>query len=72
MDMKIFREQRQRSGLSQGDIAELTGVHRVTINRLERGHHQPRPLTLNVLEKLVSLIEKEVDGTAKSKKGDEI
>jgi transcriptional regulator with XRE-family HTH domain len=36
-----LRRLRQRAGLSQGDVARLTGTHRPIIGRIEHGRHCP-------------------------------
>lgn len=42
---KIFptrlKQERSRQGLSQGDLAELAGLDRKTINRIENEHYSP-------------------------------
>ncbi len=40
------RELRRRNGLSQADLARLSGVGQDTISNLESGRHEPRPSTL--------------------------
>ena len=37
---------RQRLGLSQSELAAITGLDRKTVNRIERGHHSMRVSTL--------------------------
>lgn len=32
---------RERKGITQAELAERTGMHRVTITRLESGQHEP-------------------------------
>ncbi|MBR5362404.1 MAG: helix-turn-helix transcriptional regulator [Oscillospiraceae bacterium] len=36
-----IREYRARTGMSQSELAELTGVRRETIIRLEKGQYNP-------------------------------
>jgi len=45
-NLKIIR---QRRALSLTDLAGLSGVGRVTINRIENGKQKPRPRTLRAL-----------------------
>lgn len=40
---------REAHGLSQRELATKAGVETLTINRIERGHRQPRPETLRFL-----------------------
>lgn len=35
-----LREAREESGLTQQQLAELSGVRRETLSRIERGHHE--------------------------------
>ncbi len=50
-DMKLrgLRQARQRSGLSLGQLAELTGLRRETIAQLEHGRSEPQPYMLHRL-----------------------
>lgn len=36
-----LRQTRRRAALSQQALADVTGIHRVTIATYESGHHQP-------------------------------
>jgi transcriptional regulator with XRE-family HTH domain len=40
---------RQRKALSLSDLAHISGVGRVTINRIENGKQEPRPKTIRAL-----------------------
>jgi DNA-binding XRE family transcriptional regulator len=40
-----LRELRLRAGLTQADLADMTGLGRTTINRLENGDPNSRPTT---------------------------
>lgn len=44
-----LRELRRQRLLSQAELARLSGVGEVTINRIERGHVEPRLSTLRRL-----------------------
>jgi len=46
---RTLRQARRRAGLSQRDLAGLTGVAQPTIARVETGEHSPRVATLDVL-----------------------
>jgi transcriptional regulator with XRE-family HTH domain len=50
-DMKLrgLRQARQRSGLSLGQLAELTGLRRETIAQLEHGRSEPQPYMVHRL-----------------------
>lgn len=49
MKLRGLRQARQRSGLSIGQLAELTGLRRETIAHLEQGKEDPQPYALNRL-----------------------
>jgi transcriptional regulator with XRE-family HTH domain len=49
MKLRGLRQVRQRSGLSIGQLAELTGLRRETIAHLEQGKEDPQPYALNRL-----------------------
>jgi transcriptional regulator with XRE-family HTH domain len=50
MDMpKTIRELRTKAWLSQKELAKRSGVHRVTIMRLELGREKPHGSTLRKL-----------------------
>jgi transcriptional regulator with XRE-family HTH domain len=42
MKLRGLRQARQRSGLSIGQLAELTGLRRDTITHLEHGKQEPQ------------------------------
>lgn len=42
----MLRSARKRAGFSQQELANLAGLDRVTIGRIERGTHTPRFSTL--------------------------
>jgi putative transcriptional regulator len=50
---KRIKEWRAKRGLSQRDLADVSGVSREYIARIERGQHDP---TLSTLEKLAKAL----------------
>lgn len=46
MKLRGLRHARQRSGLSIGQLAELTGLRRETITHLEHCREEPQPYAL--------------------------
>jgi transcriptional regulator with XRE-family HTH domain len=50
-----LKEERQRKGWSQRDLARETGVNADTISGIETGQHEPRPSTLRKLAKGLNL-----------------
>lgn len=49
MKLRGLRQARQRSGLSLGQLAELTGLRRETIAQLEHGRSEPQPYMMHRL-----------------------
>lgn len=49
MKLRGLRQARQRSGLSLGQLAEVTGLRRETIAQLEHGRGEPQPYVVNRL-----------------------
>lgn len=49
MKLRGLRQARQRSGLSLSQLADLTGLRRETIGRLEHGQEAPQPYALRRL-----------------------
>ncbi len=49
MKLRGLRQARQRSGLSISQLADLTGLRRETIGRLEHGQEEPQPYVLRRL-----------------------
>lgn len=49
MKLRGLRLARQRSGLSLGQLAEVTGLRRETITRLEQCREEPQPYALRRL-----------------------
>jgi len=54
MSEKI-KKLRQRQALSLSDLAELTKLSRVTINRIENGKQNPMPRTIRRLAKALGV-----------------
>ena len=44
-----LREWRRRRALQQKDLAEITGLARATISRIENGHEEPHTATIRLL-----------------------
>ncbi len=49
MMLPSLKKYRILAGLTQGELAGRVGMHRTTINELERGRHPARPRTLKKL-----------------------
>lgn len=49
MRLRGLRQARQRSGLSIGQLAEITGLRRETIAHLEHGKEEPQPYVVHRL-----------------------
>ena len=47
--MEALKELRRRKGLSQKDLAEVSGIGQDTISGIESGRHEARPSTLRKL-----------------------
>lgn len=43
------RQTREARVMTQTELADAAGVHRVHVNRIERGRRQPRPGTIRAL-----------------------
>lgn len=50
-----LRVLRQRSGLSLGQLADLTGLRRDTITHLENGRVDPQPYHLRLLARVLGV-----------------
>lgn len=61
-----LRDLRYRRGLSQADLAELSGVGQDSISTIESGKHRPRPSTVR---KLASALDVEVEELVVGPKG---
>ena len=55
--VKRLREQR---ALSLSDLAQMTGLSRVTINRIENGKQRPMPRTIRKLAEALSVTVEEL------------
>jgi transcriptional regulator with XRE-family HTH domain len=53
MKLRGLRQVRQRSGLSIGQLAELTGLRRETIAHLEQGKEEPQPYAVHRLSAIL-------------------
>ena len=62
MKLRGLRQVRQRSGLSLGQLAELTGLRRETIAHLEQGKEDPQPYALNRLAAILGASTLELAG----------
>lgn len=65
MKLRGLRQARQRSGLSIGQLAELTGLRRETITHLEHGREEPQPYALGRLATALSASVPELAGMAR-------
>jgi DNA-binding XRE family transcriptional regulator len=59
MKLRGLRQARQRSGLSLGQLAELTGLRRETIAQLEHGRSEPQPY---MVHRLAAALDTSSDG----------
>lgn len=50
---RVAQARQQRLGITQGALADLLGIHRVTLTRIENG---TAPVSLELLEKLTSAL----------------
>ena len=51
----VLKALRERRALSLSDLAQLTGLSRVTINRIENGKQKPLPRTIRKLAKALNV-----------------
>ena len=63
MKLRGLRQARQRSGLSLSQLADLTGLRRETIGRLEHGQEEPQPYALRRLTATLRVSADELLGT---------
>ena len=49
MRLSRLKEWREKRLLTQADLAQRSGIAETTINRIERGHHEPRFSTIKRL-----------------------
>jgi transcriptional regulator with XRE-family HTH domain len=52
---ELLREQRERAGLTQEELARASGVARQTINRIESGHDKPHSRVIRLLAKALGI-----------------
>lgn len=50
-----LKELRENAGLSQGELAERAGIHRVQVNRLESGERSPNWTTVLALARALNV-----------------
>jgi transcriptional regulator with XRE-family HTH domain len=65
MKLRGLRVARQRSGLSLGQLAELTGLRRETISHLEQCREEPQPYALRRLAAALGASDAELAGMAR-------
>ena len=49
MNGKLIKKLREQRALSLTDLAQIAGLNRVTINRIENGKQKPMPRTIRKL-----------------------
>jgi transcriptional regulator with XRE-family HTH domain len=64
MKLRGLRLARQRSGLSLGQLAEVTGLRRETITHLEQCREEPQPYALRRLAVALGVTDAEHAGLA--------
>jgi transcriptional regulator with XRE-family HTH domain len=64
MKLRGLRLARQRSGLSLGQLAEMTGLRRETITHLEQCREEPQPYALRRLAATLGATDAELAGVA--------
>jgi transcriptional regulator with XRE-family HTH domain len=62
MKLRGLRQVRQRSGLSLGQLAEMTGLRRETIARFEQGKEEPQPYAVHRLAAILETSVAELSG----------
>lgn len=58
---QTIKAYRTRNRLTLSQFSDLSGVERATINRLERGLGNPRPMTVYLLTQAMKLTPSEID-----------
>ncbi|MDP8899711.1 MAG: helix-turn-helix domain-containing protein [Actinomycetota bacterium] len=61
--MKNLKAIRTARGLSQDDLAVLTGISQPALSRLERGTRNPRPATVTLLALILNVRPKTLAGS---------
>ena len=56
-----MRQLREGKFISQKDLAQESGIAIATINRLEKGHHKPRFVTIRKLAKALGVEPNKID-----------
>jgi transcriptional regulator with XRE-family HTH domain len=62
MKLRGLRQARQRSGLSLGQLAAMTGLRRETITHLEQCREEPQPYALRRLAMALGASDDELAG----------
>ena len=50
----------EQAGITQGEVAELLGVSRVTVNKYCKGHAQPHSLIAKRVARFLALLESKI------------
>ena len=58
---QTIKQYRTRNRLTLSQLSELSGVDRATLNRLERGLGNPRPMTVYMITQAMKLTPSEID-----------
>jgi transcriptional regulator with XRE-family HTH domain len=66
MKLRGLRQVRQRNGLSIGQLAELTGLRRETVARLEQGKEEPQSYAVHRLAAILESSVAELGGALTS------
>ncbi len=67
-----LKELRARLGLSQGELAELLGVHAMTVSKWERGKLQPAAHQKRLLKSFTAAAERGIRAPARGKRPDTV
>ena len=59
------REMRKSAGLTQAELSEISGVHRITIANIERQKQQPSATTISLLSSALGVDEAVLAGSKK-------
>ena len=59
--MATLRQLREGKFISQNDLAQESGIATTTINRLEKGRHKPRFVTIRKLAKALGVEPNKID-----------
>lgn len=58
---EAIKQYRTRNRLTLTQLSELSGVDRATLNRLERGQGNPRPMTVYMITEAMKLTPTQID-----------